>query len=278
MQWLGGADRIEESRILLQELMDALELNQFPSLARIVESMDPVAWTMVLLLVGAVGVGLYFSISTRRSFLRPDDVEATPDVVLARLKQDPTVLPPLAVLSRLGADATLELLEHGDGVQSREWRYKWGAVREELLRLLSQQNAFGPTYALARYYRSVDTQEPDTIRIRRTALIHKLGTARYMEPDVDGNPAQLRVRVHPADVRGDLGFAGDTLWLLPQEPAETHQGPVIEMEPVDFRTLQDASIQLYIRRSPTVGGGFTLQLLKRRKMWVVVDEEIEWVG
>jgi hypothetical protein len=57
-----------------------------------------------------------------------------------------------------------------------------------LLDLLSQQNAFGPTYALARYYRSTDKQEPDTLRIRRTVLIHKLGQQRYLEPDASGNP------------------------------------------------------------------------------------------
>ena len=62
---------------------------------------------------------------------------------------------------RLGADATLELLEYGDQIRTNEWRYKWSSVREELLGMLSQQNAFGPTYALARYYRSADKQEPD---------------------------------------------------------------------------------------------------------------------
>ncbi len=269
---------MQEPQNFFQVLAEALELNRLPPASRIVESMDPVAWTMVALLIGAVAVGIFFSLSTRRSFLRPDDVEATPDVSLARLKQDPASLPPLAILSRLGAEATLELLEYGDNFQSRDWRYKWSAVREELLRLMSAQNAFGPTYALAKYYRSADTHEPDTIRIRRTVLIHRLGLTRYMEPDIDGHPAQLRIRVHPADVQGDLGFHGETLWLLPQEPAPTPQGPLIEMEPVEFRTLQDATIYVHIRRSPTVGGGFRLHLLKRRKMWVVVDEEIEWVG
>ena len=199
-------------------------------------------------------------------------------MTLARLKQDPTQLPPLAIVSRLGSEATLELLEYGDQTPTNEWRYRWGTVREQLIYLLSQQNAFGPTYALARYYRSEDTQEPDTLRIRRTALIHKLGLLRHLEADADGNPAQLRVRYHPAEVQGELGFSGETFWLLPDEPTPPPMGPLVEMEPIEFRTLQDAEIQLHIRRSPTVGGGFRLHLLKRRKMWVVVDEEIEWVG
>ena len=250
----------------------------FPSLDRILLAMDPVAWTLLILFVGAVVIGVFFSISTRRSFLRPDEVEATPALLLARLKQDPTQLPPLAIVSRLGAEATLELLEYGDQIQSKEWRYRWGRVREELLSLLSQQNAFGPTYSLARYYRSADPQEPETLRIRRTALIHKLGLLRRLDPDADGNPAQLRIRSHPAEVEGDLGFDGPTFWLLPDEPAPPPTGPLVEMEPIEFRTLQDADLHLHIRRSPAVGGGFRLHVQKRRNHWVVVDEDIEWVS
>ncbi|NJR12854.1 hypothetical protein HC776_03105 [bacterium] len=97
-------------------------------------------------------------------------MEATPDILLARLKQDPSRLSPIAIVSRLGAEATLELLEYGDQIRTNEWRYKWSSIREELIRLLSQQNAFGPTHALARYYRSADRQEPDTLRIRRTVI------------------------------------------------------------------------------------------------------------
>lgn len=269
----------------MQELVDALwrfwqslGLDQFPSFGRLVEAMDPVAWTLVGLLAGAVIVGVFFTVTTRRSFLKTDEVEATPDLVLARLKQDPTQLSPVAVVSRLGAEATLELLEYGDQIRTNDWRYKWSSVREELLRLLSQQNAFGPTYALARYYRSTDAQEPDTIRIRRTALIHKLGALRHLEPDSEGNPASLRVRCHPAEVEGDLGFDGSTQWLLPDEPAPIPEGPLIEMDPIEFRTLQDAELHLHVRRTPVVGGGFRLQLHKRRNMWVVVGDETEWAS
>lgn len=249
-----------------------------PTLERIFSAMDAVAWTLLALFMGAVVVGVFFSISTRRSFLRPDEVETTPAEFLARLKQDPTQAPPVVIVSRLGAEATLELLEYGDAIQAKEWRYRWGRVREELLTLLSQQNAFGPTYCLARYYRSADPQEPETLRIRRTALIHKLGIGRRLDPDPDGPPAQLRIRRHPAEVQGELGFAGATLWLLPDEPAPPPEGPLVEMEPVEFRSLQDAELHLHIRRSPMVGGGFHLHLQKRRNYWVVVDEDIEWVS
>jgi hypothetical protein len=260
---------------LLQEWFGGLNL---PSLERIGESMDPVAWTLVALLTGGVLLGIFFSFSTRRAFLMPDDTEATPHVLLARLKQEPTRLSPVAIISRLGAEATLELLEYGDQIQTKEWRYKWSGVREELLRLLGQQNAFGPTYALARYYGSVDAQEPDTIRIRRTVLVHKLGQRRYLEPNADGQSAQLRIRGHAAEVEGDLGFEGETLWLTADEPAPPTEGPLIEMEPIEFSTLNDAELRLHIRRTPMVGGGFKLDLQKRRKMWVVVDEQVEWVS
>ena len=263
---------------LLKDLLERLDLNQFPSFGRILDSMDLVAWTLVTLLVVAFGLGLILALSTRRTFITPDEPESTPTMLLDQLKRDPTYLPPVAILSRLGAEATVDLFEFGDQVESKEWRYKWNGVREELLRLLGEQNAFGPTYALARYYRSDDPQEPDTIRIRRTALVHKLGLERRLEPNPDGHPSQLRIRCHAAEVHGDLGFAGDTFWLMPDEPAPPADGPMIEMEPVEFHTLQEAEVHMHIRRTPNVGGGFRLELHKRRKMWVVVDEDVEWVS
>jgi hypothetical protein len=75
-----------------------------------------------------------------------------------------------------------------------------------------------------------------------------------------------------------LGFEGETLWLMADEPAPATEGPLIEMEPIEFRTLNDAELRLHIRRTPMVGGGFKLDLKKRRKMWVVVDEQVEWVS
>lgn len=261
----------------IQRFFEQIAPGGLPSGQSILASMDPVAWLLVTLLLAAVVVGIVFTVSTRRSFLRPDEVEASPEVSLARVKQDPTRLPPVAIISRLGAESTLELLDYGDQIRTNDWRYRWNSVREELLRLLSQQNAFGPTYALARYYRAADKQEPDTLRIRRTALIHKLGHLRYVEPDTDGRHAELRVRAHPAEVEGELGFDGETIWLLPDEPLPPAQGPLVEMDPIEFRTLQEADLRLSIRRSPTVGGGFRLTLNKRHGFWVVVGEEIEWV-
>lgn len=261
-----------------QGWLNELQTVQIPSLQNFVQSMDAVAWLLVALMAGAVVVGAVLTVSTRRSFLKADDVEASPTVLLARVKQDPARFSPQAIISRLGAESTLELLEYGDQIRTHEWRYKWSSVREELLRLLGQQNAFGPTYCLARYYRSTDKQEPDTLRIRRTALVHKLGLLRFVEPDTEGRFAELRVRAHPAEVEGDLGFEGETAWLLPDEPAPAPQGPFVELEPIEFRTLQDADLRLSIRRSPTIGGGFRLTLNKRHGYWVVVDEEIEWVS
>ena len=260
---------------IIQEFAARLRL---PIPEQILESMDFVAWVLLALLVVAVMVGISFILTTRRSFLKPDALESSPELLLARVKQDPTRMAPVTIISRLGADATLELLEYGDQISTNEWRYRWSSVREELLRLLSQQNAFGPTHALARYYRSTDKQEPETLRLRRTALIHKLGLQRYLEPDLDGNAATLRVRAHPAEVEGDLGFDGETFWLLPDEPAPPVYGPIVEMDPIEFRTVQDAELHLNIRRSPTVGGGFRLTLNKRHGFWVITDEEIEWVS
>ncbi|MEZ4729523.1 MAG: hypothetical protein R3E79_20525 [Caldilineaceae bacterium] len=263
---------------ILRQFLEGWEIGPLPTWSRLLEAMDPVAWTLVGLLVLAIVVGIYFTMSTRRSFLHTDEVESSPELLLARLKQDPSRLSPVAIVSRIGAEATLELLDYGDQIQTKEWRYRWGSIREELLHLLSEQNAFGPVYALARYYRSADRQEPDTLRIRRTVLVHKLGVLRHLEPNADGKSAQLRIRCHPAEVEGSLGFEGETLWLMPDEPASVPVGPVVEMEPIHFHTVNDAEVTLHIRRTPTVGGGFHLQLQKRRNMWVVINETIEWVS
>ena len=245
----------------LQQFLESLNPSRLPSPAAMMQAMDPVAWVLVALLAGAVVVGVVFSVTTRRSFLRPDAHEYSPALVLARLKQDPTRLPPVSIISRLGSEATLELLEFGDQIRTNEWRYRWNSVREELLRLLAQQKAFGPTHALARYYRA-DRQT----RTRHPAypphgVDSQTGRSCVMSSQTaGGNFAELRVRAHPAEVEGDLGFEGETRWLLPEEPAPPVHGPLLEMEPIDFRTLQDVEVRLNIRRSPTVGGGFRLTL------------------
>ena len=96
-----------------EELYSRWNLNELPSFQRIIDSMDPIAWTLVLLLMGAVVLGVVFTINTRHTFLKSDEVETTPEVLLARLKQDPTWLTPISIINRLGTEATLELLRYG---------------------------------------------------------------------------------------------------------------------------------------------------------------------
>lgn len=248
------------------------------ALQRIVDAMDPIAWTLVGLLVAAIFVGFIFNVSTRYSFLQPDEEETTPEVLLDRLKANPAYLPPATVVNRLGAEATLDLLEFGDRVTAKRWRYNWSQPREELLALLSQQNAFAPIYALARYYRSDDLDEPATVRIRRTALIHKLGQRRFLEPGENGVAARLRIVADPREEHGDLGFNGPTEWLSEGTALLPAEGPVVEMDPIDFKDLENAVVRIRIRRTPSLGGGFRLTLKRRAKMWVVINEEIEWVS
>lgn len=250
----------------------------WPSIAAVTESMDLVAWLLTALFTAAVGMGIFLTLNTRRTFLRVDDVETTPQMLLARLQRDPSTLPPTVIVSRLGAEATQALLEYGDSADDQAWRYKWHSIRNELLYLMGQQNALPPIYALACYYRSVDRAEPDSLRIRRTVLIHKLGIQRHLEPNPDGLPSELHIRCHPSEVVGDLEFDGPTLWLMPGEPAPPPQGPLLEMEPIEFHSLEHAEVTLNIRRTPMSGGGFRIQLEKRYNMWIVVDEEVEWAS
>lgn len=269
---------MDELQALIENVSRTLELGNFPSLSNVAGSMDLVAWLLTLLFTAAVALGIFFTLNTRRSLLRVDDVETTPQMLLARLQRDPTLLPPTVILSRLGAEATQALLEYGDGVDDAEWRYQWHSIRDELLYLMGQQNALPPIYALACYYRSADRGEPDSLRIRRTALIHKLGLQRHLEPNPDGLPGELRIRCHPSEVVGDLEFDGPTLWLMPDEPAPPPAGPLLEMGPIEFHSLEHAEVTLNIRRTSTTGGGFRIQLQKRYNMWIVVDEEVEWAS
>lgn len=262
----------------IRQFFESLDLTDFPSWAAIGGAMDPIAWALAAMMVGAIGLGLYFGIGTRRRLPTVDDVDVTPEILLKQLQRDPTLLPPSSILRKLGAELTLDLLNYGDQTDDKGWRFRWGSIRNELLDLLSSQNAFGPIHALARYYRSEGKEEPDTIRIRRTALIHKLGAMRHLAPNSDGVPSELRIRCHPAEVVGDLGFNGTAVWLMPDEPASPARGPIIEMEPIVFRTLDEVELNLHIRRTPTEGGGFRMQLNKRRDMWVVTHEEMEWAS
>ena len=86
------------------------------------------------------------------------------------------------------------------------------------------------------------------MRIRRTALIHKLGQRRQLEPGADGMSAQLRLVRHPAEQLGELGFDGPTIWL--ESGAETMQveGPIIQMDSVRFDTVDRAGVRVLIQR------------------------------
>lgn len=269
---------MEQLRSIINSIVESLDLSRIPSLASIIDSMDPVAWLLTGLLSAAAIVGVYFAASTRRTFVDIYDAETAPEALLEQLKQDPSLLPPQDIIRKLGAEASLELLEFGDRADDPAWRFRWGSIRSDLLDILSQQNAFGPIYALARYYRSEDKGEPDTIRIRRTALIHQLGVTRFLQPNEAGIPSELRIRHHPSEVIGDLGFQGPAIWLIPDEPAPAPQGPFIEMDPIDFLTLEDVELNLNIRQTPMSGGGFRLKMQKRRDMWIIVDEQIEWAS
>lgn len=262
----------------IQQFFTSWDPANLPSMSSISGQMDVIAWVLAAMMVAAVGLGIFYSVGTRRRLPTVDDVDVSPDVLLKQLKRDPTLLPPSAILQKLGAESTLSLLEYGDQTDNKEWRFRWGSIRSELIDLLSSQNAFGPIHALARYYRSDNKDEPDTIRIRRTVLIHKLGVTRHLAPNSDGLPTELRIRCHPAEVVGDLGFNGTAVWLMPDEPASTPRGPLIEMEPIEFRTLNEVELNLHIRRTPTEGGGFRMQLNKRRDMWVITHEEMEWAS
>lgn len=267
---------MSETANRFEELLRRLGLDALPTYQQILESMDPLSWTLVLLLTGAVILGVFFTLNTRYRFHAFQEAEATPEILLARLKQDPTYLTPASIINRLGAEMTLLLLEYGDQITAPQWRAMWSRVREELLGLLSAQHAFGPVNALAHYYLSTDIQEPDSMRIRRTALIHKLGQRRQLEPGADGLLAQLRLVRHPAEQLGELGFEGPTIWMENLEDSMPIEGPIIQMDSVRFDTVDRASVNLLIQRTPTVGGAFTLRLEKRNEMWVVVDERVKW--
>ena len=266
---------MSDSATRFEELLRRLGIDALPTSQQILDSMDPFAWTLILLLIGAVILGVFFTLNTRYRFHAFQEAEAGPEALLARLQRDPTYLTPASIINRLGADTTLQLLEYGDQITAPQWRFKWNSVREDLLRLLSAQNAFGPIYALAHYYQCVDHKEPDSMRIRRTALIHKLGQRRQLEPGVDGTLAQLHLVRHPAEQLGELGFDGPTIWLENAGETMETEGPIIQMDAVRFETVDRASVRLIIQRTADVGGNFQLQLEKRHKMWVVVDEQID---
>ena len=76
---------MSESENQLEEMLGRLGLDGLPTFQQILDSMDPFLWTLVLLLTGALILGVFFAINTRYRFRDWQEVEAAPDVLLARL-------------------------------------------------------------------------------------------------------------------------------------------------------------------------------------------------
>lgn len=264
----------------LQELFDRLLSSEawedLPSLPAWREAMDPVAWIMVGAAWLAALAGLFLHLRTRRAASYQADLETMPASLLERLKANPAYLAPAAILQRIGADKALELLEYGDSVEASAWVSQWTPVREELLRLLSAQHAFAPVNAMIAYYRCADRSEPASLRIRRAALIHKLGQRRYVAPGPDNAPAQLLVFTDGDEPAGELGFPGRIHWLKPEHRPQTTDGPMVELDPINFYSLEKASLQVRIYRSLLVGAGFRLFFTRIGDDWIVTREELEW--
>ena len=121
---------MSDSENRFEELLRRLGLNDLPTYQQILESMDPLLWALVLLLTGAVILGVFFALNSRYRFRDFQEAEAAPEILLARLKQDPTYLTPASIINRLGADTTLQLLEYGDQITVMPWRSRWNRVRE----------------------------------------------------------------------------------------------------------------------------------------------------
>ena len=71
-------------------IQDFVQRLRLPIPEGVLESTDFVGWVLVALVVVAVAVGISFSLTMRRSFLKPDALESSPALLLARIKQDPT--------------------------------------------------------------------------------------------------------------------------------------------------------------------------------------------
>ena len=146
-------------------------------------------------------------------------------MLLEQLKRDPTYLAPVAILSRLGAEATVELFEYGDQVEiervalQMEWRARGAPAHHgatERIRphlrarpLLPQQRPAGTGH---------DSHPPHGPRAQAGP-----GAA------IGTKPRRSSVSIaHTLPRRrspGDLGFDGETHWLMPDEPAPAADGP-----------------------------------------------------
>ena len=78
---------MSESANRFEELLRRLGLDALPTYQQIIESMDPLSWTLILLLTGAVILGVFFTLNTRYRFHAFQEAEATPETLLARLSR-----------------------------------------------------------------------------------------------------------------------------------------------------------------------------------------------
>lgn len=268
----------------MDELLDQLERlvgpeawADSPSGEAWLSAMDPLAWIMLAVTLAALVLGAGLQVMRIRSAAGADpSEEAMPGTLLDRLKRNPTYMAPATVLQQLGAELTLELLVFGDGVPDMAWVQRWTPVREELLRQMSMQQAFAPLRALVSYYQCQDVSEPASIRIRRTALIHKLGRRRYVPPGPDGSSARLLVFTDGVEPVGELGFLGRIHWLRPEHRPRLEDGPMVELDPISFHGLDRASLQIRIYRSLLTGAGFRLHFSRVGEDWIVDREELDW--
>ncbi len=260
----------------LDQLLDPSGWDNIPSWHTLQAAMDPVAWAMVLIVLISVVLGSFFSLRSQRRGGTAADLDRRPEALLESAKQDPACLAPAAMLQRMGAERTRELLEYGDTVEDPGWNSQWAPVREELLRLLSAQHAFASFHALTTYYHCTDRSEPASIRIRRTALIYKLGQRRSLPRGPDQAMAQLLVFTDGQEPVGELGFAGRIHWLKPEHRPQVSDGPMVELDPISFHSLQKASMKIRIYRSLLIGAGFRLHFSRFGEDWIVTKEEMEW--
>lgn len=261
---------------ILEQLRNLGEEGALPSMASLLEAMDPVAWIMLAAGLAAALLGLGLNWHMRRTPGPAGDTESMPSSLLERLKANPAYLSPTAMLQRMGADRVLALLEYGDQVEDPRWSSQWTPIREELLRLMSAQHAFAPVQAMVAYYRCSDRSEPASLRIRRTALIYKLGQRCFLAPGPDQAPAQLLVFTDGDEPSGELGFQGRIHWLKPEHRPQVTDGPMVELDPISFYSLEKATLKIRIYRSLLVGAGFRLFFTRIGDDWIVTREELEW--
>lgn len=267
---------MEELQLQIKQFLDWEEWGGPPSLNAWTTAMDPVAWTMLFVAISVLILGVGMQILRYRSRGHVASAENMPTAMLERLKRNPAGLAPNSILQQIGAERTLELLVYGDSIPDLAWINKWVPVREELLRQMGAQQAFATVQALMSYFHCTDASEPASLRIRRTALIYKLGQRRYLPPGEDQTSAQLLVFTDGEEPVGELGFPGRIHWLRPEHRPQFQDGPMVELDPISFYGLDRASLQIRIYRSLLAGAGFRLSFTKVGTNWIVAKEELEW--